>query len=139
MYETVRSHTDAARYAMLWDRREQRLRAASRAGQLDVVLDPLPEDLALVRGIAVPSANDDIARYYGFRSAKEDASHQPSAEPWTQEAWTKLRPEYLPDAIRNFLRRILKMNLRHSSTRSGRHGDLAAVGDQDRGSVSACL
>ena len=106
VYETIPLHTDAARYAMLWDRREHRLRAASRAGQLDVVLDPLPEDLALVRGIAIPSENGDIARYYGFRSAKEDASHQPSAEPWTREAWTKLRPEYLPDDIRGFLRRI---------------------------------
>jgi hypothetical protein len=107
VYQTFQSRTDAARYAMLWDRRDQRLRAAARAGQLDVVLDPLPEDLALARGIRVPFENPDIARFYGFRSVTQVGSHNPVAEAWTQEAWTTLTgPEYLPHAIRGFLRRI---------------------------------
>jgi hypothetical protein len=110
VYGTFQSHADAARYAMLWDRRDRRLRAAAQAGQLDVVLDPLPEHLA-IPGVASGSPAEDalIARFYGFRSVREDRVHQ-RAVVFGAQKWSSIlaAPETMLAVSRRILSRILK-------------------------------
>jgi hypothetical protein len=116
--ETFQTRLDAARYAMLWDRRDQRLRTAAQAGQLDVVLDPLPMDLALQRGLpdGVSWERQYIALFYRLRWVRGDAHS--SDEPWTHESWTRFIdpenfasairdiPKMIPESIRGTLRKV---------------------------------
>jgi hypothetical protein len=87
LFQTVERHADAAWYAKLWDRRDGRLRAYVRAGQLDVVLDPLPEDLGLSRRLSIPKESPDVASFYGLRTSREDKSNQDGVEPFRREWW----------------------------------------------------
>jgi hypothetical protein len=104
VYQTFLSHTDVARYAHLWDRRDQYLRAAHQAGQSDVILDPLPEDLALVGGNGLGTGDVRIADFYGFRSVRYSQAVYWPAEPWTTESWTRvIVPEMLPMEVKNNL------------------------------------
>ena len=104
LYQTFQLHADAVWYAKLWDRRDRRLRAARQAGQSDVVVDPLPDDLAIPGSIAgIPQIS--VAEFYGFRSAKYVRPPLAVPESWTQESWTRVTvPELVPRAIRGILK-----------------------------------
>jgi hypothetical protein len=60
----------AAEYAALWDAEDQQIRASRDAGQLDVVVPPLPQNLG--EDFVTPDRdnwfNICVARYYGVRS-----------------------------------------------------------------------
>jgi hypothetical protein len=95
LYETFRLHADAARYAKLWDRRDQRLRAM----RFHVVLDPLPKDLA------IPGMGDlkhtEIAAFYGFSSVSYSQAEYWPEESWMRESWMQLTtPEAIPQVLR---------------------------------------
>jgi hypothetical protein len=102
VYQTFHLQKDAARYANLWDRRDQRLRAAAQAGQSVVVLDPLPVDLATV----LPVGDADlegrlVAQFYGLRRVQAQVAFYRPVEPWIAEGWTRLlAPEvFFPDLL----------------------------------------
>ena len=82
----------AARYANAWDARDQRLRAAARTLDMDVTVEPLPEEMAIVLGLDIPGrdpladANQILANYYRLRLFKVNENSPPdNREPWTQE------------------------------------------------------
>jgi hypothetical protein len=99
VYQTFQLHADAAWYAKLWDRRDRRLRAAASAGQAEVILDPLPLDLAIPGSIA-GFPNPMLDEYYGFRKVTNRPIRL-AENSWVHEAWFfVIAPEMIPDFVR---------------------------------------
>jgi hypothetical protein len=95
---TVSQRSAAEQYAAAWDARDKQLRAASNALREDITIEPLPEEMAIVKGLGVPGSDPSLASnnvylevYYGLRLVRVNIEEAfPGETPEPQDpAWCR--------------------------------------------------